>query len=59
MKKKLKDSKYNKRKEYIEVDFHDLMELKEMGLKETEIAREMGIPTSYVNKLMEDMRKDY
>jgi len=43
----------------LDVDFHDLVELSEAGLSNEELSTELGIPKSYVIKLVNEMRKDF
>ena len=42
-----------------DVDFHDFIEMYERGMSETEISKELGVPKSYVKKLVNDYRKNY
>ncbi|EOD00655.1 hypothetical protein [Caldisalinibacter kiritimatiensis] len=44
-----------KSRELRDVDFHDFMELKERGLKKSEIAKELGVSEREVRKLIEDI----
>lgn len=48
-----------KDKSFVDVDFHDFIEMNTKGLSDEEISQELGIPKSYVNKLQNDLRKDY
>ncbi|MBZ2173964.1 hypothetical protein K8M07_01680 [Schnuerera sp. xch1] len=49
--------KYDKDKK--DVDLHEVHELIEMGLNKEEIAKEFGISTRYVKKVMQDYYDDY
>ncbi|MTI47780.1 hypothetical protein [Sporosalibacterium faouarense] len=44
---------------FADVDFHDFIEMNEKGLSNEEISNELGIPKDYVNKLRNDLQKDY
>lgn len=48
-----------KRNRFCDVDFHDFIEMNENGLSKEEMSDELGIPKSYVSKLVNDLRKDY
>ncbi|NLY77302.1 MAG: hypothetical protein GX080_04335 [Tissierellia bacterium] len=50
-------SDYNKPKNHVEL--YDINELIEMGLNREEIAKELGLSTEYVKKLMEEYYDKY
>ncbi len=60
MKKNINNYLSNKEdKKFRDIDFHHLVEMQENGLTDKEISKELGVPRSYVNKLINDYRKEY
>lgn len=41
------------------MEIHDLLKLKEIGLDEGDISRQLDIPKAFVNQLMYEHRKDF
>lgn len=41
----------------LDISFHDLVELRNLGFNDAEIARELGVPKSHVNKLVSQYDK--
>lgn len=48
-----------KNRRFTDVDFHDFIEMNKRGLSSEEMSKELGISKSYVNKLRDDLQKDY
>ncbi|RKD34645.1 hypothetical protein [Thermohalobacter berrensis] len=40
-----------------DIDLHDFIELSNKGLSNDELARELGIPKTYINKVLDDIGK--
>ncbi len=60
MKKHIHDyAAHKNNRRFRDIDFHDFIEMKERGLSDSEISKELGVPKSYVNKLGNDFRKNY
>lgn len=59
MKKFIKDYISNKNKaNLIDIDFHELLELKELGLNDSEIGEEIGLSKYDVSKLLRQLEKE-
>ncbi|SDK55896.1 hypothetical protein [Natronincola ferrireducens] len=57
---KEKDYKYGiKDRNYINIELEDFLEMNYQGLSEQELARELGISSKEVNKLKQELQKDY
>lgn len=41
------------------VDFHDFIDMVQSGLADEEIAKELGINKYYIEKLKNEMKKDF
>ncbi|MCT4621467.1 MAG: hypothetical protein N4A62_19025 [Marinisporobacter sp.] len=44
---------------FSEMDFHDFMNMVESGLNSQEIAKELGVHKSYIEKLKNEMKRDF
>lgn len=47
------------RNQFDDIDLQDFIELKELGLSKSEIAKELGVPESEVNKFINDINRNY
>lgn len=47
------------RNNYYDADIYDLIDLKESGLSDMEIAKELGVAESYVKKIIHEIERDY
>lgn len=53
MKTNSSNNTYNRiNRGYYDVEINDLVELKQMGFSEYQIARELGVSKSYINKVV-------
>lgn len=60
MKKHIYDYLSSKKdNKFVDIDFHHFIEMRESGLSDKEISNELGVPKSYVSKLMDDYRNEY
>ncbi|QZY57046.1 hypothetical protein [Crassaminicella profunda] len=60
MKKRLGSYIAEKNKDkFSEIDFHDFMNMVQSGLNNQEIAKELGVHKSYIEKLKNEMKKDF
>ncbi|TCO79839.1 hypothetical protein [Marinisporobacter balticus] len=44
---------------FSEIDFHDFLDMVQSGLCDEEIANELGVHKGYVEKLKDEIKKDY
>jgi plasmid maintenance system antidote protein VapI len=47
------------RNQFDDIDIQDFVTLKEMGLSRSEIAKELGVPESEINKFINDINCNY
>ncbi|KXG76991.1 helix-turn-helix domain-containing protein [Thermotalea metallivorans] len=60
MAKRIGDYISNRNRERLkDIDFHDFMDMIDSGLNDEEIAKELGVHRQYVEKLKQEMKKDY
>ncbi|QXM05941.1 helix-turn-helix domain-containing protein [Crassaminicella indica] len=60
MKKKLGNYIMEKNKDkFSEIDFHDFIDMVQSGLSTQEIAKELGVSRSYIERLKNEMKKDF
>ncbi|MBF8982121.1 hypothetical protein IZY60_01075 [Lutibacter sp. B2] len=45
--------------QFTEIDFHDFVEMIQAGMKDEEVANELGIHKSYIEKIKNDMSREY
>ncbi|SHJ76919.1 hypothetical protein SAMN02745883_00421 [Caminicella sporogenes DSM 14501] len=58
MKKRI-GSYLSSKNSFLDIDFHDFIELVENGYDDLEIARELGVPKEQVVKLRNELNKNY
>lgn len=44
---------------FLDVDFHDFVDMVQSGLLDEEIAKELGVNKSYIEKLKNEIKKDF
>lgn len=60
MSKRIGDYISNRNRERLkDIDFHDFIDMIDSGLDDEEIAKELGVHRQYVEKLKQEMKKDY
>lgn len=54
-------SYFNKKKIYsfLDIDFHDFMELVDQGYNNEEIAKELGVSKEQIKNIRDEINKDY
>ena len=46
------------RENLLDIDLHEVIELKELGLNDSEIGKELGVSKEYANEILKQLEKE-